>query len=172
VVLYHPVRSLFHGCPRPYYWGMAISDEKYVATTTYRKSGTAVPTATWIVPLDGNRVGFWTSSASGKYKRLRNDPRIVVQPADARGRVKDGSQPAEGTVQLVSSGADFDAIQHKVRAKYGVMVPLSRFFNTLGHLGKKFPYGDVGVVVTLTDPALPRRPSHIQDGWCLVRSTS
>ncbi len=29
---------------------------------------------------------------------------------------------------------------------------MSRFFNTLGHLGKgKFPYGDVGVVVTLAD---------------------
>ena len=28
------------------------------------------------------------------------------------------------------------------------MVPISRFFNTLGHLGKKVPYGDLGVVVT------------------------
>jgi uncharacterized protein len=132
---------------------MTISDEKYVATTTYRKSGAAVPTATWIIGLDGARVGFWTSSSSGKYKRLRNNPRIVIQPSDARGRVKPGSQPAEGTVDLVSAGADFDAIQRGIRSKYGVMVPISRFFNTLGHLGKKFPYGDVGVVVTLSDPA-------------------
>jgi len=36
-----------------------------------------------------------------------------------------------------------------VRAKYGFMVGMSRFFNTLGHIGKgPFPYGDVGVVVT------------------------
>jgi len=36
-----------------------------------------------------------------------------------------------------------------VRAKYGFMVPMSRFFNTLGHLGKgKFPSGDVGVIIT------------------------
>jgi hypothetical protein len=89
---------------------MAISDEKYVATTTFRKSGTPVPTPTWIIALDGGRVGFWTSSRSGKYKRLR--------------------------------------------AKYGVMVPMSKVFNTLGHLGKgKFPYGDVGVVITLGDPS-------------------
>jgi hypothetical protein len=33
------------------------------------------------------------------------------------------------------------------------MVEMSRLFNTLGHLGKgKFPYGDVGVVITLIDP--------------------
>jgi PPOX class probable F420-dependent enzyme len=129
---------------------MSISDEKYVVSTTYRKSGTAVPTPTWIVALDGARVGFWTSSASGKYKRLRNDPRIVLQPSDARGRVKADSGSVEGTADLVTSGADLDAIQSKVRAKYGVMVPVSRFFNVLGHLGKgKFPYGDVGVVITI-----------------------
>jgi hypothetical protein len=59
-----------------------------------------------------------------------------------------------GTAELVTSGPDFDAIQRKVRAKYGVMVPVSRFFNTLGHLGRgKFPYGDVGVIITLSDPA-------------------
>jgi uncharacterized protein len=45
---------------------MDIGDEKYVATTTFRKSGTAVSTATWIVPLDAGRVGLVTSSASGK----------------------------------------------------------------------------------------------------------
>jgi PPOX class probable F420-dependent enzyme len=132
---------------------MTLSDEKYVATTTYRKSGAAVPTTTWIIGLDGARVGFWTSSSSGKYKRLRNSPRIVIQPADARGRVKAGSQSSEGTAELVSAGADFDAIQRGIRAKYGVMVPVSKFFNTLGHLGRHFPYGDVGVVVTVNDPA-------------------
>jgi hypothetical protein len=132
---------------------MTISDEKYVASTTFRKSGTAVPTATWIVPLDDGRVGFWTSSASGKYKRLRADPRITLQPADSRGRVKAGSAPAEGRAQLVQSGPEFDAIQARVRSKYGFMVGMSRFFNTVGHLGKgPFPYGDVGIVVTLSGP--------------------
>jgi hypothetical protein len=55
-----------------------------------------------------------------------------------------------GHERLVTSGPDYDAIQSKVRAKYRAMVPISRLFNTLGHLGKgTFPYGDVGVVVTL-----------------------
>jgi PPOX class probable F420-dependent enzyme len=132
---------------------MTTSDEKYVATTTFRKSGAAVSTATWIVALDGDRIGFWTSSASGKYKRLRNNPRIKLQPGDPRGRVKAGSSPVEGTAELVTAGADFDAIQHGIRAKYGVMVPVTRFLNTLGHLGKRFPYGDVGVVVTVGSPS-------------------
>jgi uncharacterized protein len=131
---------------------MAIGDEKYVSSTTYRKSGDAVSTPTWIVPLDAGRVGFWTSSASGKFKRLRNNPRITLQPSDSRGRVKAGTTRVEGTAELVLSGADFDTVQKKVRGKYGWMVGMSKFFNTLGHLGKgPFPYGDVGVVVTLSD---------------------
>jgi PPOX class probable F420-dependent enzyme len=138
--------------PGPYTAAMTISDEKYVATTTFRRSGAAVPTPTWIVPLDDGRVGFWTSSASGKYQRLGRNPQITLQPADARGRVKAGSAPAPGTAELVTSGPDFDAIQARVRAKYGFMVAMSRFFNTVGHLGKgSFPYGDVGIVITLAD---------------------
>jgi PPOX class probable F420-dependent enzyme len=133
---------------------MTISDEKFVASTTYRKSGAAVPTQTWICALDGSRVGFWTSSASGKCKRLRGNPRITLQPADARGRVKGGSQSVEGTAELVTSGADFDAIQSRIRAKYGVMVPITRFFNLLGNRGK-FPYGDVGVAITVSDGNAP-----------------
>jgi len=130
---------------------MAVSDEKYIASTTFRKTGVPVATATWIVPLDPGRVGFWTSSKSGKYKRLRNNPKITIQAADSRGKVKAGTSAVEGTADLVTSGPEFDTIQRSVRAKYGFMVPMSKFFNTLGHLGKgPFPYGDVGVVVTLS----------------------
>lgn len=121
---------------------MSIGDAKYVSSTTYRKSGTAVATPTWIVPLDGGRVGF------------RNNPKITMQPSDQRGRIKDGTAPIEGTVELTTSGGDFAAIQSKIRAKYGFMVQMSRIFNTLGHIGKgKFPYNDVGVVITLADEA-------------------
>ncbi len=63
---------------------MSISDEKYVLTATFRKSGEPVTTTTWITALDSDRVGFWTSSAAGKTKRLRNNPRVTMQPCDAR----------------------------------------------------------------------------------------
>ncbi len=122
-----------------------------VSSTTYRKSGAAVPTATWIVQLDGGQVGFWTSSASGKFKRLRNNSRIALQPADSRGKVKPGTSPVDGSAELITSGPVFDSLRAKVRAKYGFMVQISSFFNIIGHLGKgRFPYGDVAVVVTLS----------------------
>jgi uncharacterized protein len=127
-----------------------ISQEKYVSVTTFRKTGAAVATAIWIVPLDGGRVGLLTSSASGKAKRLRNNPSATLQPSDVRGRVKAGTTPVTGTVELVTSGPNFEAITSKVRAKYGLMVPISRLLDRVRHLGKgPFPYADTGVVITL-----------------------
>jgi PPOX class probable F420-dependent enzyme len=128
---------------------MTISDEKFVSFTTFRRSGDPVSSPTWIVPLDAGQVGFWTSSASGKAKRLRNNAKITLAASDNRGRVKPGAALVEGTAVLVTSGPAFEAIQSKVRAKYRLMVPIAHFFNTLGHIGKgKFPYGDLGVVIT------------------------
>jgi hypothetical protein len=64
---------------------MGISDQKYVATTTFRKNGAAVSTPTWIVGLDDARVGFWTSSASGKYKRRSSSiPSAISDGANFR----------------------------------------------------------------------------------------
>ncbi len=145
------LRAKSRGNPslRPYNPGMGISDEKYVSCATFRKSGATVATPVWIVALDDNRVGFWTSSASGKAKRLHTNPAVTLQPCDQRGRVRADTSAVSGSAALVTSGADFDLIQSKVRAKYGVMVPISQFFNTIGHIGKgKFPYGNVGVVIT------------------------
>jgi uncharacterized protein len=127
-----------------------ISQEKYVSVATFRKTGAAVATATWIVPLDGGRVGVLTSSASGKAKRLRNNPSVTLQPSDVRGRVKAGTTPATGTVELVTSGPDFEAITSRVKAKYGLMVPIMRLVDSMRHVGKgPFPHGDAGVVITL-----------------------
>ena len=130
--------------------GQTISQEKYVSVATFRKTGATVATPILIVALDGGRVGLLTSSASGKIKRLRNNPRLTLQPSDVRGRVIAGTTPVTGTVELVTSGADFETITSRVKAKYGLMVPIMRIVDRMRHLGKgPFPYADTGVVITL-----------------------
>jgi PPOX class probable F420-dependent enzyme len=129
---------------------MALADEKYILLTTYRRSGTPVPTPVWVVPLDDGTVGFWTSSGSGKAKRLAHTDKVTVQPCDMRGNVKPDTQPVTATARVVS-GPEFSAIQEKVRAKYGFMTKLTKFFNGVGGIVKRnrIPYGDRGVVITL-----------------------
>lgn len=131
---------------------MALSDEKYIRFTTFKKDGTEVATATWVVPLDDGKVGFYTSSTSGKVKRLKNNADVIVQPSDARGRPKAGTTPTPATAVVVE-GAERDAIYDKVVAKYGFMTKVTRFLAKVGAFFKRKdqPYADRGVVVTLPD---------------------
>ena len=131
---------------------MALSDEKYIRVTTFKQDGTEVSTPTWVVALDDGKVGFYTSSSSGKAKRLKNNPRVVVQPSDSRGRAKPDTVPLTGTAVVVA-GPERDAIYDKVVAKYGYMTKITRFLAKVGGVvkRKKQPYADRGVVVTLTE---------------------
>jgi PPOX class probable F420-dependent enzyme len=131
---------------------MALSDEKYIRVTTFKKDGTAVSTPTWVVALDDGRIGFYTSSTSGKAKRLKNDPRVVVQPSDARGRVKPDTLPVEGTAAVVTGG-ERDTIYELVVAKYGFMTKLTRVLAKIGGFVKRKdqPYADRGIVITLVE---------------------
>jgi PPOX class probable F420-dependent enzyme len=131
---------------------MALSDEKYIRVTTFKKDGTEVSTPTWVVALDDGKIGFYTSSTSGKAKRLKNNSKVVVQPSDARGRPKHGTTTVDGTAVVVS-GAERDAIYDKVVAKYGFMTKVTRLFAKIGGFikRKEQPYADRGVVVTLSE---------------------
>jgi PPOX class probable F420-dependent enzyme len=129
---------------------MALSDEKYIRVTTFKKDGSEVSTPTWVVALEDGRIGFYTSSTSGKAKRLKNNPKVVVQPSDGRGRAKPGTEPINGTA-IVVTGPERDAIYDKVVAKYGFVTKLTRLLAKVGGFvkRKKQPYADRGVVVTL-----------------------
>lgn len=130
---------------------MALGDEKYILLTTFRRDGTPVATPVWSVKLDEERIGFWTSSESGKAKRLAHTARVTVTPCDARGRVKAGAEAVDATAHLVT-GRELEEIRTRIVAKYGVMTKFTKFLaRAAGVLrGKRIPYGDRGVVITPT----------------------
>lgn len=131
---------------------MSIADEKYIAFTTFRRTGEAVTSPVWIAPLDDGRCGFWTSSGSGKAKRLAHTGRVTLQPSDARGRVAPGSGPVEAQAVLVQAGDPaYDEIVRKIRAKYGLMTKVTKVLGQLGGILKRnrIPYGDRGVLITV-----------------------
>jgi hypothetical protein len=128
---------------------MALGNEKYVLLTTFKRDGTPVATPVWSVSLDGDSFGFWTSSGSGKAKRLAHTARVTVQPCDVRGTVKEGTSPTEATARLVS-GDEMEEIRRKVTEKYGFMTKITKLFGKIGGMIKRkpIPYGDRGVIVT------------------------
>ena len=129
---------------------MALTDEKYLLLTTYRKSGVGVSSPVWAADLGNGTVGFWTSSGSGKAKRLAHTDKVTVQPCDVRGRPRPGTQPVETTARVVT-GAELDLISQKIVAKYGFMTKLTKLLGTIGGIvkRKRIPYGDRGVVITI-----------------------
>jgi PPOX class probable F420-dependent enzyme len=130
---------------------VALSDEKYMLLTTFRRDGTPVATPVWVVDLGDGTVGFWTSSGSGKAKRLAHTARVTVQPSDGRGRVKRGTEAIEANARVVT-GSEFDGIRERVVAKYGAMTKFTKLLNAIGGTlkRKRIPYGDIGVVITPT----------------------
>src|SRR4051812_42665636 len=98
---------------------MALSDEKYLLLTTFKRDGSPVASPVWVAALEGGTIGFYTSSGSGKAKRLAHTTRVTVQPCDARGRPASGSQAVEATARVVT-GPELEAIRAKIVAKYGV----------------------------------------------------
>lgn len=117
--------------------------------TTFRRDGTSVATPVWVTRYDNQSVAFWTSSGSGKAKRLAHTQRVTVQPSDARGRVKPGTEPVEATARVVS-GEELEEIRKRVIAKYGFQTKLTKALGTIWGIlrGKRIPYGDRGVIVT------------------------
>lgn len=133
---------------------MDLGHEKYILLTTFRRDGTPVATPVWIVDLQDGTFGFWTSSGSGKAKRLAHTDRVTVQPCDARGRARRGTASTEASARVVSGG-ELDAIRQRVVAKYGFATKFTKALATVvGTLrGKRIPYGDRGVAITLATAA-------------------
>jgi len=128
---------------------MSLAEEKYLALTTYKRDGTPVTTPVWAAPIDGGKIGFWTSSGSGKAKRLAHTSKVVVQPCNARGNLKEGTTPTDATAEVVT-GPQLEEIRKEIKAKYGFMCHLTKFFAKVGGVlkRKQIPYGDRGVVIT------------------------
>lgn len=125
---------------------MTVADEiarsRYVSLTTYRKDGTAVATPVWHVP-HGAELWIVTEAGSGKVKRIRNDPRVLVQPCSIRGTVAPDAPSVTGTARLLDG--DATALARELLARRYVVSRAGNWFARLLRL-RRPPM--VGIVVS------------------------
>lgn len=95
-----------------------LGRERYVALTTYRRSGVAVTTPVWIA-TDGEDLLVVTGAQTGKAKRIRHDPRVTLRGSTVRGRVNERMDAAEGRAEIVSDEAGVAEAEGAFREKYG-----------------------------------------------------
>lgn len=127
------MRSLTPGGPGNGF--AALGDERFVSLTTFRRSGERVSTPVWI-GRDGDALVVTTPEASGKVKRLRNDPRVEMRPCGRMGRVEDGAQPVAGVAEVLTDERDRERLTGIIRGKYGLEYRVVMGIERLGGSGQ------------------------------------
>ena len=92
-----------------------LAAEHFVCLTTFRRDGTPVGTALWIVE-DGDHLYVWTGSQTGKVKRVRNNPAVTIAPGTRGGKPTGPAVPAQAMIVAMN---DEPQIWPKFTAKYG-----------------------------------------------------
>jgi PPOX class probable F420-dependent enzyme len=61
-----------------------LAGSRYLSLTTFRPDGTPVATPVWTVG-DGGVLYVWTGEQTGKARRIRHSPAVLLAPCTARG---------------------------------------------------------------------------------------
>lgn len=120
-----------------------LGSAKYLLLTTFRKDGTGVPTPVWVV-RDGSTLGVWTTPDTGKVKRIRNRPEVLVGPCDFRGNPTGRQVPA---MAELTDPATVGRYRELIKRKYGLPGRLTLLGSRLLRREK----GAAGVRITLAD---------------------
>jgi uncharacterized protein len=96
----------------------------YISLESFRKNGQGVAVPVWFAEENGI-LYVYSEAASGKVKRIRNDPRVRVAPCDIRGRLKGGW--VDATARLLE-GDEARHADDLLNAKYGFQKRLLGFF--------------------------------------------
>ncbi|HLS78454.1 MAG TPA: PPOX class F420-dependent oxidoreductase [Nocardia sp.] len=113
----------------------------YVMLTTYRKDGTPVGTPLWAV-ADGGKLYMWTVTDSWKVKRLKRNPRVLVQACDARGKKLSG-QPVEATARVLDAEGT-EHVRTLLKRKYKLLAWIALVGSNL----RRGKAGTVGLEIT------------------------
>lgn len=95
----------------------ALGSAKYLSLTTFRRDGTPVATPVWLVE-DGDRLRVITSGDSGKVKRIRHTPGVLLAPCDARGRLKGVQVPGTAVLQSAEETIETERL---IARRYGLL---------------------------------------------------
>ena len=91
-----------------------IHGQKYLSLATFRKSGVPVYTPIWFAEENG-RLYFMTGSKLGKYKRIRNNPKVTIAPCTIRGKITGPESPA--TARILGP-EEYQRVRRLINAKY------------------------------------------------------
>ncbi len=118
-----------------------LASGKYLLVTTFRRDGREVPTPVWVV-RDGDALGIWTVTDSGKVKRIRNRSEVLLSSCDMRGNPSGEQVPGQAVVLDAEQTRHYRGLLGR---KYGLIGRLT----VLGSRLRRGVDGSVGIRITL-----------------------
>ncbi len=99
---------------------VSLVSEQFILLKTFRKRGIAVATPVWFVfdPDNDRKLYVVTAEETGKVKRLRNNPHVLLAPCDRRGNVH--GPEIEGIVTFVPD-ADRPRVNAIMAKRFGFL---------------------------------------------------
>lgn len=105
-----------------------FTGKRYLNLETYRKNGEGVRTPVWFVEEDGV-LYFRTFSNTGKVRRIRSQPRVMVVTCDRRGKPEGGWLAGEANVV---EGSEAEQANRLLNRKFGLLKRLVDAYYTFG----------------------------------------
>ncbi len=103
-----------------------FNDAKYINLETFKRNGTSVSTPVWFV-TENDYIFVVTRSATGKVRRVRNNPNVRIVPSGFRGEPKGTWK--DGIAKIVDS-EDSGRIILLRNKKYGFQAKLASLFTS------------------------------------------
>ena len=102
-----------------------LAKTRTVAVTTYKRDSTPIATPVNVVVI-GEHAYFRTWSTSGKAKRLRRDPHVLIAPLTRRGKLTGPAMKAMARLVGPEEEAPVErAMSKKYRLLQGLIVPVA-----------------------------------------------
>ena len=89
---------------------------KYLSITSFKRDGAGVATPVWFVQEAG-RLLIQTDANSGKVKRIRRNPHVLITPCTATGRLL--ASPVPARAELLPD-AELGRVERLLAAKYRI----------------------------------------------------
>ncbi|HYB30040.1 MAG TPA: PPOX class F420-dependent oxidoreductase [Solirubrobacteraceae bacterium] len=104
---------------------------KYLSVTSFKRDGAGVATPVWFV-VENGRLLIHTGSQSGKAKRIRRNPSVLIAPCTASGRLR--GDPVSAMAEFLSerdSRQVMRLLERKYRVDRVLLLPLYRLVQWL-----------------------------------------
>ena len=120
---------------------------RYLSVTSFKRDGTGVATPLWFVS-DGLRLLALTDLRSAKVRRIRRNPRAMVAPCRADGKVR--GEPVAARVEVLTDTLELERAQALLRERYRISYPLVMLIYRLGRRLRGRPGVAEGAALAIT----------------------